>query len=152
MYYKSILLQDQSECHSVARFVSLPVHQRFPAYSTNTRVYHICPRNFFISVNVSSRVSQDRLAPLQMTAAVYSLTLHGFDRGENSKHLSGGVTEPAACAAPAINISQNNNHGCLFSLQLSVGLTDVFLRTTVLTDSGGDSDCSVSLCARLPPV
>lgn len=62
---------------------------------------------------------------MQMTAAV-SFTHCGVDRRGNSKDLSGSTAELTARAAPAINISGNNNQGCLFFPKLSVSMTDLF--------------------------
>lgn len=62
---------------------------------------------------------------MRMTAAV-SFTLCGVDRRGNSKDLSGSTAELTARAAPAINISGNNNQGCLFSSKLSISMTDLF--------------------------
>ena len=67
------------------------------------------------------------LALMQMTAAV-SFTLGGADRRGNSTDLSGSTAELAARAAPAINISGNNNHGCLLPPKLSVSMSDLFWR------------------------
>lgn len=67
------------------------------------------------------------LALMQMTAAV-SFTLGGADRRGNSTDLSGSTAELTARAAPAINISGNNNHGCLLLPKLSVSMSDLFWR------------------------
>lgn len=92
----------------------------------HSSVYHICPRKIFIGVKGLHWVSwESALASMQMTAAV-SFTLCSVDRRGNSKDLSGGYAELTAQAAPAINISGNNNQGCLFFPKLSVSMTDLF--------------------------
>lgn len=62
---------------------------------------------------------------MHMTAAV-SFTLCSVDRRANTKDLSGSTAELTAQAAQAINISGNNNLGCLFFPKLSISMTDLF--------------------------
>lgn len=64
---------------------------------------------------------------MHKTAAV-SFTLCSVDRCGNSEDLSWSAAELTARAAPAINISQNNNQGCLFFPELSISMTDLFWR------------------------
>lgn len=72
---------------------------------------------------------------MQMTAAV-SFTLCSVDRHGSSKDLSGSTAELTARAAPAINISGNNNQGCLFFPKLSVSMTDLFWKQLFWQISG----------------
>lgn len=76
---------------------------------------------------------------------------------EISKDLSGSTAELAARAVPAINISGNNNQGCLFFPKLTVSMTDLFWRRLLFWQiPGADSDCSLSAdvsatCAEMRP-
>lgn len=129
-----------------------------PVLYLHSSVYHICPRKIFISVKGLHRVSwESRLALMQMTAAV-SFTLCTVDRRASSKDLSGSTAELTARAAHAINISGNNNHGCLFFPKLSVSMTDLFWRCLLFWQISGLTVTSPCLCVVcmltwcLPPV
>lgn len=124
----------------------------------HSSVYHICPLKIFISVKGLLWVSwESRLPLMHMTAAV-SFTLCSIDRRGNTKDLSGSTAELTAQAALAINISGNNNLGCLFFPKLSIGMSDLFGRQLLLWQISGLTVTGPCLCAMcmlmlcLPPV
>lgn len=112
-----ILGNDLSRSHCVSIPCILYLHFSF---------YHICPLKCLISVKVLHWVSwESRLALTQMTAAA-SFTRRTVDRRGNSADLSGSTAELTGWVAPAINISADNIHSCLFFPKLSVSVTDLF--------------------------
>ena len=98
----------------------------FPAYCT-------CASHFIIFALWNALLAwkactgspgESGLALMQMTAAA-SFTRRAVDRRGNSAVLSGSTAELAGWAAPAINISADNIHSCLFFPKLSVSVTDL---------------------------
>lgn len=115
----------------------------------HSSVYHICPGNIFNSVKGMHQVSRESRLTCWCTRRRQSLShFVVLTDVEMARICHEALRKLTAQAAPAINISRNNNQRCLFFPELSISMTDLFWRQWLFWQISplADTDCSLSVC------